>query len=74
MRTALIFLLLLPTSLAIGSDESTEVEEEPFYQQLSRAIIRLESTAGDALGTAFFVHRQGDGMYYLVTARHVVEP
>lgn len=49
-------------------------DKESFYNQLSRAIIRLEHSTQDttmADGTAFFVH--SEKKLFVVTARHVAE-
>ncbi|MEW6196766.1 MAG: hypothetical protein AB1521_16590 [Bacteroidota bacterium] len=63
-----ILLIALPGSVLSQNDES-------FYQQLTRAIIRLEDVStGKPVGTAFFIITEIDSThYYLVTARHVVE-
>ncbi len=70
MKNLFLFLLfLLPTYTFSQDDES-------FYKQISRGIIRLEDNSSrNPIGTAFFVSYKSDSAhYYLVTARHVVEP
>lgn len=64
----ILFLIALPNFIFSQDDES-------YYQQISRAIIRLEDVkTGKPIGTAFFVNNHSDSThYYLVTARHVVE-
>lgn len=74
--TVLGLVVLLSSSLSSSNPrDQSEGLEEPAYQQLSRVIIRLESTGeGKAVGTAFFVGHENDRRFnYLVTARHVVE-
>lgn len=69
-----IIILLFHTELAVGS-QGVKEKDEPFYQQLTRAIICLESIDNKPVGTAFFVHYSKDNRYYyLVTARHVAYP
>jgi len=70
----LFLVLLFHSQLVLGSQDEAE-KDEPFYQQLTRAIIRLESIDGKPVGTAFFVRHCKDNKYfYLVTARHVAYP
>lgn len=60
--------------------ETEDVEDESFYQQITRVIIRLQesvvinragATGKQPVGTAFFVYYKGGD--YLVSARHVVD-
>jgi len=64
----LFIIYLFPIHTFSQSDES-------FYQQITRAVIRLEDvSSGKPVGTAFFVSNKSDSTYYyLVTARHIVE-
>lgn len=59
----------------LANADNGKDKKEPFYEQISRGIIRLEhhdTTSGKVeTGTAFFVH---NGKHlYVVSARHVVE-
>jgi len=78
----LIF-IIIEGSIIFTAKEQTE-EQEDFYSQLNRAVIRLEHSekikkeGADQIininkpdGTAFFVRSGGD--LFVVTARHVVE-
>jgi hypothetical protein len=64
-------------------------EDEPFYSQLTRAVVRIEQhqsicmpgletslQKNGALGSAFFVEDsfEGQSRFFIVTARHIVEP
>ena len=70
----LFFVILINAQFAFGSQDE-EKKDEPYYQQLTRAIIRLESIDNKPVGTAFFVsHKKDNRYFYLVTARHVVYP
>lgn len=66
----------------------SEKIEETFYEQLTRAVVRIEQhqsicTPGldwahernVSVGTAFFIHDKHNGIskYFIVTARHVIE-
>jgi hypothetical protein len=68
----LLILLFLVFATSTYADHPMRVKEESLYQQLSRAIIRLENDQGIPVGTAFFTIYDGDpANYYLITARHV---
>jgi len=70
----LFLILFFHSQLVLGSQDKGK-KDEPFYQQLTRAIIRLETIDNKPVGTAFFVHHSKDNKYfYLVTARHVAYP
>jgi S1-C subfamily serine protease len=68
----------LATAVVARAEEAPALSanEESLYQQFSRAIVRLEEPDKHrSLGTGFFVHQKADGdTYFLVTARHVVDP
>lgn len=73
-RKGLYFLILMFLAFSSSSygDHPMQVKEESLYQQLSRAIIRLENDQRVPVGTAFFTIYDGDPTnYYLITARHV---
>ncbi len=71
----LIILLSFSLVQLSYSEQKDDEKDEPFNQQLTRAIIRLESFDNKPVGTAFFVtHSQDKKHFYLVTARHVVYP
>ncbi len=90
--------LLIPLSVAItcvlsfpafsSQGDESEKEEESYYSQLTRAVVRLEEhqslcTPGREwslewnapVGSAFFVRDsfEGESRFFIVTARHVVE-
>jgi S1-C subfamily serine protease len=68
----LLILIFLTFASSSYADHPMKVKEESLYQQLSRAIIRLENDQGVPVGTAFFTIYDGDPTnYYLITARHV---
>jgi len=81
----IIFLFLVLTYNVFANSKQNE---EPFYNQLTRAVVRIEEhlsicTPGRdwsyernvPVGTGFFVHdkHKEGSKYYIVTARHVVE-
>jgi hypothetical protein len=65
-------------ALALASAEEGRGSrgEEEYYEQIGRVVIRLEhAESGPPRGTAFFTqHVRDDRYYYLITARHIVEP
>lgn len=71
----------LPRQAVGGSDDDVSEAasdapaalEEPFYEQISRAVIRLEDRRTGKLGTGFFVADGKRRRFALVTARHVAE-
>jgi hypothetical protein len=82
--TIIFLFFALPNSVLSNSEEN----KEAFYDQLTRAVVRIEEhqsicTPGldwsyerdVPVGTGFFLHdkHKGDSKYYIVTARHVVE-
>lgn len=69
-------LALAATAMDAAADDGNRAKDEAYYFQISRAVIRLEdATTGHPVGTGFFAHHRDDEKhYYLVTARHVVEP
>ena len=77
MKKKIFLILILGLSFAWPSfaEQEDSDKDEPLYQQLSRAIIRLENNQGKPVGTAFFTTYDGDlKHYYLITARHVAFP
>lgn len=69
--------ILSLVGLAANAEERQDAPaDEEYYEQISRVVIRLEDPASGApRGTAFFSqHTRDNEHYYLITARHVVDP
>lgn len=75
MKYLLILLISLSYVQSVYGSQEVDDKDEPFYQQLSRAIIRFESSDNKPLGTGFFAtHSKDKKHFYVITARHVVVP
>ena len=77
---------LISLLLSLSHNSYANEEKEPFYSQISHAVIRLEKYVSSVnndgsiatteiapVGTAFFVEDTNNGRMYVVTARHVAE-